>query len=492
MYKALTLNIEKNDPFKFYFGLITCFIVTIGIFLSYIHLGELKTDGSIFSAVAFKDINGGTLYVDAWENKPPAIFYLIELFLLIIPNGINAVFYLAFSSFLLTSFCLYIIILNNLKSYTTSVLFTVLAIFFTVYGNNIGDGLCTEIYGTLCILLSMVLVIVYQNRNKSVYLIASSIILGLSFWFKEPFVFVCLVLLVINLQSLKTLKSKLCYAFSIIIPSLILIALLYAQNALSGYIESIKYNISYLNLEEAISLKVKINDLYINLLYPILTATLFFSYLGYKALINKKTSQETLFQLLFFFSTCIIFGLSPHNFGHYYYPTFTLIFIVFSKIYSLYFQAYNLKLKWPLILICIYTFYQIDETQKPNWTFEIKPAVNDKFVSYLNKQRGKTLFVDYVVKGDYYIKSGLTYPSFLPVALPIHFGENPSGLKNRERIWIELSSHPPDFLITTYTNSYFSWYLPDPKFYENNYFKIDSIIPTDANILYLWKHKTNK
>lgn len=492
MYKALTLNIEKNDPFKFYFGLIACFIVTIGIFLSFIHLGDLKTDGSIFAAVALKDLNGGTLYINAWENKPPAIFYLIEVFLLIVPNTVYAVFYLTLSSFLLTSFCLYIIILNNLKSYSASILFTILAIFFTIYGNNIGDGLCTEIYGTLCILISIVLLLLYQNTNRNVYLIASSMILGLSFWFKEPFVFVCFVLLVINLQSLQSRKLKLYYALSIIIPSFIIIVLLYSQNSLFGYIESIKYNISYLNLEEAISLKVKINDLYKNLIYPILTATLFFSYLAYKTLINNKTSKEALFQLLFFLSTCIIFGLSPHNFGHYYYPTFTLIFIVFSKIYSLYFQAYNIKLKWPLILICIYTFYRIDETQKPNWTFEIRPLVNDKFVTYLKKQKGKTLFVDYVVKGDYYLKSGLTYPSFLPVALPIHFGENPSGLKNRERIWKELSSNPPDFLITTYTNSYFSWYLPDSKFYENNYYKIDSILPADDNILYLWKHKTNK
>ena len=102
------------------------------------------------------------------------------------------------------------------------------------------------------------------------------------------------------------------------------------------------------------------------------------------------------------------------------------------------------------------------------------------------------MFVDYVVKGDYYIKSELIYPSFLPVALPIHFGENTSGLENRERIWQELSKNPPDFLITTYTTSYFSWFLPDSKFYENNYFKIDSIQPENDNVLYLWKHKSNK
>lgn len=153
----------------------------------------------------------------------------------------------------MTSFCLYIIILNNLKSYSASILFTILAIFFTIYGNNIGDGLCTEIYGTLCILISIVLLLLYQNTNRNVYLIASSMILGLSFWFKEPFVFVCFVLLVINLQSLQSRKLKLYYVFSIIIPSFIIIVLLYSQNSLFGYIESIKYNISYLNLEESIS-----------------------------------------------------------------------------------------------------------------------------------------------------------------------------------------------------------------------------------------------
>ena len=492
LYKALTSNIEKNDPFKFYFGLIASFIVTTGIFLSYIHLGELKTDGSIFSAVALKDLNGGILYVNAWENKPPGIFYLIELFFIIIPNPIYAVFVLAFIGFLTTSFCLYILILNNVKSYSASILFTSLAIFFTLFGNNIGDGLCTEIYGTLSILISMVFSIAYQNRLKNTYLIISSIFLGLSFWFKEPFIFVFITLYIINIRLIKINKSKIIYTLSAILPSLIIIALLYFQHSLEGYIDSIKYNFTYLNTDEPIALKVKINDLYTHLIHPIFTAVLFFIYLAFKTLLNKKTSSETLYQFLFLLSTCVIFGLSPHNFGHYYYPTFTLIFVVFSKIYALYFEAFNLKLKWPLILICLFSFYHIDENQKPNWTFEIKPMATDKFVKYLKGNKGKTLFVDYVVKGDYYIKSELIYPSFLPVALPIHFGENTSGLENRERIWQELSKNPPDFLITTYTNSYFSWFLPDSKFYENNYFKIDSIQPENDNVLYLWKHKSNK
>ncbi len=491
MYKALTSNIEKNDPFKFYFGLITSFIVCTGIFLSCIHLGELKTDGSIFSAVALKDLSGGVLYVNAWENKPPGIFYLIELFFIIIPNPIYAVFTLAYVSFIATSFCLYTIILNNVKSYIAGILFTSIAIFFTMYGNNIGDGLCTEIHGTLSILISMVFFMAFQNSPKSIYLIVSSISLGFSFWFKEPFIFVFIALFIINIRLIKIKKEKIIYTLSAILPSIFFIVLLYFQNSLHGYIDSIKYNFTYLNIDEPISLKVKINDLYSNLIHPILTAVLFFTYLAYKTLLNKKTSGETLAQLIFLISTGIIFGLSPHNFGHYYYPTFTLIFVVFSKIYALYFEAFNIKLTWPLILICIYTLYRIDERQKPNLTFEIKPMVSDKFVKYLKGNQGKTLFVDYVVKGDYYIKSGLIYPSFLPIALPIHFGENLSGIENRNRIWKELSKNPPDFLITTYTSSYFSWYLPDPKFYENNYYKIDSIQPENDNVLYLWKYKSS-
>lgn len=489
MYKVLTVNIEEKDPFKFYFGLLTSIIVTTGIFLSFIQLGDIKTDGSIFASVALKDLNGGVLYIDAWENKPPGIFYLIEFFLLIVPNPIYALFIMAYTAFILTSVCLYILILNNIKSYSASILFTSIAIFFTVYKNNIGEGLCTEIYGTLCILISMVFFQISNNYLRKFFQILSALFLGTAFWFKEPFILVSGMLYIIYFLDTKGYKGKLSLTLFAILPSLIFISTLYFQGALIGYFDTIKYNFNYLNKDEPIALKVKINDFYVNLIYPIIALTLFFLYLGYKALVNIKTSRETLLQLLFLLSACSIFAISPHNFGHYYYPAFTLIFVIFSRFYGLYSEAYNNQFKWPLIVLCVFTFYKIDETQKPNWTFAIKAPVKDNFEKYLSQQKGKTLFIDYVTKGAYYLKTGLLYPTFLPLALPVHFGENPSGIENRKKIWNELSQNPPDFIITTYTGSYFSWYLPDSKFYENNFEKIDSIMPIDDNILYLWRHK---
>lgn len=489
MHKILTSNIDKDEAFKFYFGLGVCIAATIGLFLSFVQPGDLKTDGSIFAAVALKDLQSGGLYLNAWENKPPGIFFTIELFLWLIPNAVYAVFTLALSGFILTAACLYVVILNNLKSYSSSILLTLIALYFTVYENNIADGLCTEIYGTLCILLSMVFMQIFKKNEKIAALMLSASFIGLSFWYKEPIVFISITLYFISLQFIQSNKNKIIYSISMAIPSILIVVLLYFKGSFWGYIDSIKYNLAYLNLEESISLKVKINDFYTRLIYPLLTLTLFFSYLGYKALVDRKTSREVLFQILFLLSTFVVFALSPHNFGHYYYPAFTLIFVVFSRLFALYFEAKHVKLKWPLIAICVFTFYRIDETQKPDWTFKIKPIQEDQFVRFLKDKKDKTLFVDYVVKGDYYIKTGMLFPTFLPVALPIHFGENKSGFLNRERIWKDLSSNPPDYLITTYTNSYFSWFLPESKFYENNYQKIDSILPANENVLYLWQHK---
>jgi hypothetical protein len=65
----------------------------------------------------------------------------------------------------------------------------------------------------------MVFSVAYQNRLKNTYLIISSIFLGLSFWFKEPFIFVFITLYIINIRLIKINKSKIIYTLSAILPS---------------------------------------------------------------------------------------------------------------------------------------------------------------------------------------------------------------------------------------------------------------------------------
>jgi hypothetical protein len=187
-------------------------------------------------------------------------------------------------------------------------------------------------------------------------------------------------------------------------------------------------------------------------------------------------------------SAGFIFWSSPYDFGHYYFPFFALFYVGFALLYGQFDLVHKGGLKWTVILLGLFQMFAIDKTPL-KLNFEVPAYQEDNITKKLKQYPDKSLFVDYVNKGDYYLKSGLNYNTFLPLALQVHFNETEQGLKNRARIWKELSQHKPDFLITTYTTSYFSWFLPDPDFYKSNYTKVDSIIKADENPVFLWQLK---
>lgn len=490
MLKISFSNTANPEPAKFYFGLASVLLISSGLFLAVIQPGDVYTDGGIFTAVALKDLSGGTLYVDAWENKPPAIFYLLELFMLAIPEPVYAVFTMAFAAFMATSLSLYILIQKYLKSIMASVLFTAITLYFTLFRNNIGDGLYTEIYGTLCILISLVFMERYAENGKSSFALASAFSLGLAAWFKEPFLLMCLPVLLIHFKILKTRRLRFKYVISAAAPGILIIMLLFVQGALPAFIASIEYNFGYLQPENAVSAATKRNDYYLNLISPVKGLMLLFCLLVYRNLKHIKTQADMLLYLLLLASSTVFVFMSPYNFGHYYYPSFVLLFVVIAKSFQLHASNRPDSFGLIIILMCLYTIYRIDQEYRPQFTFKIRPYQANRIGAFLKKQKGKTLFSDYVVRSDVYIKTGLMYPTFLPVALPVHFSETPEGLKNRERIWRELSTNPPDFLLTTYTTSYFSWYLPETDFYTKNYEKADSFQESGKEILYLWKRRS--
>ncbi len=489
MLNIFISNTGNSDRSKFYFGLIAVLIMTAGFFLSVIQVGNIHTDGGIFSAVALKDLNGGTLYNDAWENKPPAIFFLTELFLTVIPDHVMALFIMPAVAFAATAICLYILIYRYIGSFFTSTIFTVLTLYFTIHKNNIGDGLYTEIYGFLFILISMVFSEQYSSSKKNYNLYLSAFSLGISPWFKEPFILLCLPLILIAFRQLQSIKIKSLYLFFCVIPGLMFLLILFFNGALSAYADTLKYNLSYISSEEKTSVIVKLNEYRDFLIMPVFALFLLFCLMSYKTITNEKTRNESLLYLvLLALSVCFVL-LSPHNFGHYYYPSFVLFFLLTAKIWQLFTQVNGPVLKLPLLIICLYYIYSNDQWKADKMKFQITPYKPDKIVSFLRGEKGKTLFVEYVVKSDYYIKSGLIYPTWLPVGLPVHFLETEQGRKNRKRIWDELNRQKPDYLITTNTPSYFSWFLPDPGFYEKNYIKTDSILAQGELPVYLWKLK---
>lgn len=484
-------SIQSNlnqDPVKRYFGLAVAIIISSGLFLSFIQPGMILTDGGIFSAVAYKDLNGGTLYVDAWENKAPGIFYLLELFMIIIPNPVYAVFVMSFLIAIATGAFIFRIIYFNFKSLSLTFTLLPIALYFIIFKNNFGDGLYTEIYATFFLLVGINVSQMIEQKKTRFYLYSPALFFGISFWFKEPFLLISVILLglhfIKNKEDLNFLKMLLVF----MVPSVFFLILLLVNGSLLAFFDMLLYNFNYISGADTVSLKVKINEAYRVLIGPILPVILFTAYMTIKNLSDNTRRLKAILHILMLLASGILVVLSPHNFGHYYYPFFVFVFVFISETFGT-FDIINKGFKLPLALLCIYTAFSLDEYHKPKLKFSMEPYVADRISSFLKKEKDKTLFVDYVTRGDYYIKSDKVPVTFVPVALPIHFQDNESGKINRAKIWNDLSQKEPDYLITTFTTSYFSWFLPESEYYNRNYEKIDSLKPAEDHVVILWRRK---
>ena len=466
----------------------------LGLFMAMVQPGSLFTDGSIFSAVALKDSHGGQLYLNAWENKPPGIYYLIEGFLLLIPNPVYAVYALAVCAFLSIAACQFYIIYRQTESFGLSLIIAFIASYYTVYKNNIAEGLMTEIYGTACVMIALAAYTHYTQHKQFKLLLLGAVSIGGSIWFKEPFalLYVCVLLLFITKTKQHTQRLQLFLAS--LIPTVFCIIMLWidtdanGNRALEGFIDAVKYNFNYLQTEQAIAYKTKLNSLYEHFIRYGIGMLFLMLYMSIKLIRQKGALIDVILMWSIVVSAGFIFWSSPYDFGHYYFPFFALFYIGFALLYGQFNRLYKGSLTLTVGLLGLFQMYAIDKTPL-KLNYELQTYQEDNIVKTLKKHPNKTLFVDYVNKGDYYLKSGLNYTTFLPLALQVHFNESPQGLKNRERIWKELSQDKPDFLITTHTTSYFSWFLPDPDFYKSNYTKVDSVIKVDENPVYLWQLK---
>ncbi|MDP2174380.1 MAG: glycosyltransferase family 39 protein [Bacteroidota bacterium] len=481
------INLTTNNNQNYYFGIFASAIIAFGLFLNAIQPGLILTDGGIFSSIAFKIQNHGTLYIDAWENKPPGIFYLIAIFYFIIPSKVYALFIMSSIVFVLTSLLVYDIYFRVLQSLFKSILFTAISLMFIIYPNNIGDGLYTEIYGTFFILLSIFFWDLYQSNESNKNGFLSMFTLGLSFWFKEPFIFVCIPLGIYYLWNLKHKKHMKIFIVSFIAPSLFFIIILLVTGSLKGFIDMIIYNFTYLNSDVGVPIKEKLSDLYDNFIDKLLVLVIVYTLL----LISKSDTQiirrNKIFWLTILMSSSLFFLLTPYNFGHYYYVFFTLFFVVFIKTYHA--SIHNLPIvKLLFIPILLWSIFQLNKTNALNLTFKLKPYQADAISSRLMRDKGKSLFVDCVEEGGYYVKGNVMFNTFLPVALPVHFSDERSGIENRKKLWNELSSNPPEYIIRYQYTSYYYWNLPHNGFYDNEYSVIDSTLNFNQQKIFLLQY----
>jgi hypothetical protein len=485
-YFSLT-NSSQVSKGNYTFGLLSVLLLSTGLFLFQIYPGYLLTDGGIFTAIAFKVQKGGTLYLDAWENKPPGLFYLLILFYSLFPSKIWATFILVYLVTLLAALYTYKFYVLKLNSVILSVLLSLLTLVFLLLPNNFGDGLYTEFYGTVTVIITLYLNAKFEKDKHVLDLRLSMLMMGLSFWFKEPFILMAVLLLIYQFVKVKSIKERGVMFLFFMLPSFFFLVLLAVNHSLIPFIQTLKYNFAYTNEKTAIPFIQKWNDINSNFIQLLPIMSIAFLFYFYSNLQQKENRLAVLFWLVFLGASGSILIMSPYNFGHYYLPLFTLFFFVLVQLYTLKEEQNKSNLIFTIVVLI--SLYQTDKKLNPQFEFSIRKYQEDAITRHLSKQINKTLFVDCVEYGSYYIKTNLLYNTFLPVALPVHFSDNEQGIENKKRIWKELSGQPSDYLIRNYTTGFYYWDLPHNGFYDKHYELIDSAIQFNNNTLYLYRYK---
>ncbi len=482
------INIKQNTKADFFFGLIVINILTLGFLFGFLSPGDIDTDGGIFSAVAFKEINGGTLYQDAWENKPPGIIYLMEFFFRLIPDKVYALYGLAIFGALGISNGLFFVTFKFSQSLLFSSLTLALFILFTFNNNTIGDVLYTEIYGSIFIVWGLYAARLFETTTKVKFAHLAAFIAGFSFWFKEPFVLLALPILIqlsFKLKRINLIIKTLGY-FSI--PSFLFCLILWLNNSFGGFMKMIKYNFIYSDAEAHVTNAEQLSTLWINILNPLFIPSIIIIINTFRCW-KKKELQLPVFSCLLLLLGAVAFILiSPYNFNHYYIPFIVVFFYCFSALFQYEKSVYNGSPIFIYILV-FYSIYKMDNENEHPFKLSISTYKEDNITKTLTQAKGKTLFIDLVDASGYYIKGDKLYPTFMPVPIAAHFTESKEGLINRKRIFEELNGHKPDFLITTESSSYMYWHVPDPLLYYGNYEKIDSTMAKYGKNVILWKLK---
>jgi hypothetical protein len=140
-------------------------------------------------------------------------------------------------------------------------------------------------------------------------------------------------------------------------------------------------------------------------------------------------------------------------------------------------------------IILISTIYKMSAAEVFNFKLSVNHYEPDKVAEILLKDKNATLFIDLVDASGYYVKGNKLYPTFLPVPVAAHFGDNKNGLINRDRIYKELNASKPKYLITEQSSSYMYWHIPDKDLYYGNYEKLDSVKAKYGKNVILWKLK---
>ena len=474
----------------------------------YLNVPVLIVDEALYGEIANVILDGGVPYRDAWEQKPPGIYFLYALIFLIFGrNNLIAVHWIAAFTIALTAigiFCFASIVFSRRTA--------LISAFFYCAITSCGSAAHfqaanTEIFSVFFAIWA--LFFFFKENNKFTSLFICGILTALSFFFKQPgglvIILFAVYLFIKNLTRKQVfLKNFLTILSGFFTVTFITVFYFFINNALYDlWMVGFWHNILYMKGNDIgfglIAMKKNI-PLFVNgnyiFYFPAFFMFLFSLFKFIKAKLNlNRIDSKYIVMLLWFPLSFLSTSLGWRFEGHYFYFLFPALCVLSGNFFdTLYNYLYKRKKYYAYFLNALYiiafSYSLIYHTgfppgfQKKYWVFMDLKENQGNFISaisqYIRHHTSKkdTIFVwgfcpEIYTMSDRRCASRFIFCNFLVGQMTgdKYFHMNEERLDRTipgawQKLMTDLNKNMPEYIIDTSTVDYFKYdKYPVSRFY---------------------------
>lgn len=464
-------NLVRDRRVKHLFSGLALIALVLSLLLPYRDI-SLAIDSSIFAAVGLHLNHGGVLYRDAWDHKPPVVFFLNALALRLGGESHTAIRDLQTLFACGIGLTFYMLVCSIFRSIGIALFASILFLLTFYHPILFGGGNFTEEYGAFFVLWG-VLGIAYwsfsgRRRGRWVLLI-SGVGFGLAVLTKEPFVlsffpWLAYVVFLSRGGWSGRFANALLLVIGGLLPGVIPLAYFHKHHALNSWIEVIEYGFQYTDrfsdesvVEKMVEGLLRVNDL----IFSNSILLIFFFLLGVSSLSRPRLLRRThffplftVYWVVFDFAATTLSGLF---FLHYYLRMVPSVVVLSASGGSYLLRGMKSQPSkgiWAMGSLIV--FFGLIDFTLPGMLADYPPlpkeAAEDPVLDYLNNHRkpGDTLWTSNGYAAKYYLMTGMLSPTRYLGVFTHHLETGASRQIDQsrvDRIYADLTESPPEFMV---------------------------------------------